>query len=110
METNKRLSRLDAQVSRPEVIRRSGGKCELCGDYQPWTLESHHIVPVNKNGDGFVSNLITLCPNCHSVIEKLNTSTIDDPNFHDWIRARYGEDGYVKFGDLLRHQTIRGEQ
>lgn len=97
-------SRIDAEYTRPFVIQRSGGKCELCGDHHPWTLEVHHIIPVNRGGDGYSYNLIGLCPTCHAVIEKLSTDAIEDPRFHDWIRAKYGEDGYEKFGYLLQHK------
>lgn len=44
---------------------RAGGACEHCGERvdQPHV---HHIKPRADGGPNTVSNLIVLCPNCHS--------------------------------------------
>lgn len=97
------LSRSTAATFRGNVLHRSKGRCELCGDHVPYILESHHVVPVAKLGSGWPDNLIALCPNCHAIAEKLQSSMIDNPHFHDWIRSRYGEDGYKKFERLFTH-------
>ena len=96
--------RNDAQFYKPFVLKRAKGYCELCSDFHPFTLECHHVIPVEKGGDGCEDNLIALCPTCHAVIEKLKSITMDNPRFHDWIQNRYGEDGYNKFSCLLQQE------
>lgn len=103
-EKEKRQSRADAAFLREIVAKRCKGHCELCGDFAPWILELHHIVPVSHLGDGWPENLVALCPNCHAIAEKLRGSAAEDPRFHDWIRASYGADGYEKFERLMLHR------
>ncbi|MGI9838787.1 HNH endonuclease [Vibrio parahaemolyticus] len=56
-----------------EVLLRSNGVCEGCGEnapfrkkssYEPY-LEVHHKIPLAEDGDDTVENAIALCPNCH---------------------------------------------
>lgn len=44
-------------------------KCYFCGKKEP--LENHHIVPRRLGGSDEEDNLLTLCSNCHSKIEKI---------------------------------------
>jgi len=48
-------------------------KCEICGGThwlnREMPLEVHHIDGNNKNNN--ISNLIIICPNCHTFTEKL---------------------------------------
>jgi 5-methylcytosine-specific restriction endonuclease McrA len=50
------------------MLKKSEYKCGVCNlsDWLdlPITLELHHIDGVNTNHE--ISNLIVLCPNCHS--------------------------------------------
>lgn len=94
MNKNKSESRKEAASNRHLVFRLTNWRCALCNELHPYTLEAHHVDPVKNDGHGGVDNLVGLCPNCHSVVEKLKSNLIDDPNFHDWIRERYREDGY----------------
>jgi 5-methylcytosine-specific restriction endonuclease McrA len=93
--------RNEAKISRIDVLLRARGHCELCGDHQPFTLECHHVKPVKNGGDSTTSNLLALCPNCHAITEKMKGEAVNNPHFHDWVRNRYGEDGYVKFESLF---------
>lgn len=38
--------------------------CEICG-WNKASRDVHHIVPISDGGSNEVSNLISLCPNCH---------------------------------------------
>ncbi len=38
--------------------------CEICG-WQRASRDVHHIVPIKDGGSNEITNLITLCPNCH---------------------------------------------
>jgi hypothetical protein len=46
-------------------------RCFICGEDNPHVLEEHHIVPRRHGGSDDPENLVTLCANCHSAIEKL---------------------------------------
>ncbi|MBS3140847.1 HNH endonuclease [Candidatus Woesearchaeota archaeon] len=55
------------QTLRKEVFKRDNFTCQKCKiqDKTARTLESHHIVPLILNGEDSLSNLITLCSDCH---------------------------------------------
>lgn len=46
-------------------------RCFICGEDNPNVLEEHHIVPRRYGGGNDVENLVTLCANCHTAVEKL---------------------------------------
>ena len=56
-----------------EVLERSRGICENCGNTAPFTrasdgtpyLEVHHVVTLANGGEDIVENAEALCPNCH---------------------------------------------
>jgi 5-methylcytosine-specific restriction endonuclease McrA len=56
---------------REAVMRRAGGKCELCGaagficDNGDRYLESHHIIALAAEGVDRMTNVIALCPGDH---------------------------------------------
>ena len=60
--------KLHVQTVRKIMLKKSEYKCGICNlsDWlgEPVTLELHHINGDNKNNE--ISNLIILCPNCHS--------------------------------------------
>jgi hypothetical protein len=48
------------------ALRRAHYRCEKCGYHNRGALHVHHIIPRAKCGQNKLSNLIVLCPNCHS--------------------------------------------
>lgn len=56
-----------------EVLRRSNGICELCGNNAPFLrasdgtpyLEIHHKKTLASGGEDVPENALALCPNCH---------------------------------------------
>lgn len=48
---------------REEVLIRDGYQCGNCGS--PNNLHVHHIVPLSKGGSNRLTNLRTLCEQCH---------------------------------------------
>jgi hypothetical protein len=57
------------QKKRLEVLNRDDFKCQKCGDVET-ELNVHHIkYSTNEPWDEPASNLITLCKDCHSIIE-----------------------------------------
>ena len=59
-------NRLDENI-RKAVVLRDKCRCKLCGA-SGIRLEVHHITPRRENGINTLSNLITLCSDCHSRI------------------------------------------
>jgi uncharacterized protein (DUF983 family) len=45
-------------------------RCVFCGEDNQSVLHQHHIIPRRFNG-GEKDNLLTLCANCHELIEKI---------------------------------------
>lgn len=60
-------NRLDENL-RKAAILRDGGKCQECGKSN-CTLEVHHIRARRYGGADTISNLITLCSDCHQQTE-----------------------------------------
>ena len=52
-----------------KVIIRDGFKCALC--YGENSLQVHHKTPKSIGGTNEMTNLITLCANCHVLAHKL---------------------------------------
>ena len=51
---------------RMRAILRDNYECQVCGAKKAaQNLEVHHVIPQAKGGNDFLSNLITLCKNCH---------------------------------------------
>ena len=48
---------------RKQVLKRDNHACGNCGDRE--NLHVHHIVPLSRDGTNRMSNLRTLCSNCH---------------------------------------------
>jgi hypothetical protein len=53
----------------------AGHRCTIC--QAPW-LEIHHIEPLRGGGRTEYSNLIVLCPNCHTRVHAENVPTPDE--------------------------------
>lgn len=73
------------QRKRKEILERDNFLCRLClynGTLKQGELHVHHIIKVSANRDlKLVSdNLVTLCPQCHELVE-------DDPNYVDLLRT-----------------------
>ena len=54
------------------VFKRDGFRCTACRTALRPTLAVHHIAPVHLGGSNAVSNLTTLCANCHRVVHWLS--------------------------------------
>jgi len=60
------LERVFTQRQRTELLIRSGGKCQSCGDaVNIDTFEADHIIPYSKGGETVVENGQCLCRNCN---------------------------------------------
>jgi 5-methylcytosine-specific restriction endonuclease McrA len=50
------------------VLRRDGARCQVCGF--DTLVEVHHIIPRRHGGPDTLDNLITLCPNHHTMADR----------------------------------------
>ena len=55
---------------RQQVLDRDKSTCQNCG-ILIGKFHVHHILPRRYGGEDFLDNLITVCPKCHSAVEKI---------------------------------------
>lgn len=48
-----------------QVAKRDGNRCSQCG-YVGKGIERHHILPLSRGGRNVLSNIISLCKDCHA--------------------------------------------
>ena len=64
---------------RYEVLRRAGGRCELCGvSHEEVPLDVDHILPRASGGSNDISNLQILCRSCNA-----DKRHLDDTDFRE---------------------------
>jgi len=52
---------------RETVLARDTFTCQTCGCREhPSELEVHHVLPRSSGGEDFLTNLVTLCIDCHN--------------------------------------------
>lgn len=51
-------------MSRNNIFKRDGGKCQYCGTNKDLTLD--HVIPRSKGGKSTWTNLVTACKKCNS--------------------------------------------
>ena len=77
-------NRLDENL-RKATLMRDNLKCQECGKNK-LKLEAHHITPKRLNGCDSISNLITLCKECHDKIGGIEEQFIE--KFYKKIEGR----------------------
>lgn len=79
----------DWKTRRKKVLKRDGKQCQNCGRGKNVNLEVHHVVPIKDGGGNVLSNLITLCRDCHSAIHNSGTApTINQSSKEKSRRSR----------------------
>ena len=51
-------------LSRQNIYRRDGHKCQYCGSRSNLTLD--HVIPISKGGNSSWENLVTACKKCNA--------------------------------------------
>ena len=51
-------------MTRHNIFRRDGGRCQYCGTTKELTLD--HVVPKSKGGKSTWNNLVTACKPCNA--------------------------------------------
>ncbi len=77
-----RAQRAVTKAQRLALYRRDGG-CVGCG-LRPQVCDAHHIQPWDHNGPTDITNLVLLCPRCHTKVHK-HGHTVE----HDTETGRY---------------------
>ena len=81
---------------RKKVLTRDNYRCVFCNFGTPFEhtiLEVAHIKPRAKPGYGNnkQENLISLCPNCHTLMDRLECICMDPETFEILVRPGYEE-------------------
>ena len=103
--------------------------CEMCGD-EYWNeigLESHHLIPISKNGPDNIYNTVCLCVRCHTIIhqqpelltkniiskllKKIEKYMIEDTPEYKEIFDDYVNNNFASYNDRLYYerQKIRND-
>ena len=77
-----RAQRAPTKAQKLALYKRDGG-CVGCG-LRPQICDAHHIQPWDQNGPTDITNLVLLCPRCHTKVHK-HGHTIE----HDTETSRY---------------------
>lgn len=67
------------QKKRLEILQRDEWRCRLCGDAET-TLHIHHLEYSGQPWQAHNDKLITICEDCHYVIEDQKINLINDPH------------------------------
>lgn len=51
-------------LSRKNVLKRDGNKCQYCGSTRDLTID--HVIPRSRGGDDSWENLVTACTRCNN--------------------------------------------
>lgn len=96
-------------VSRFEVLRRAGGRCQLCGvSHTTRQIDVDHIVPVSKGGSNDATNLQALCRTCNS--QKGNRDDTDFRAVADSFSDRDSDCLFCQFQSWHERLVLHGEQ
>ena len=77
-----RAQRAPTKAQKMALYKRDGG-CVGCG-LRPQVCDAHHILPWEQNGPTDITNLVLLCPRCHTKVHKHHHSIQ-----HDIAKGRY---------------------
>ena len=66
------IDRIDVRDETNVFSKAKGAqRCAFCQETQQYALELHHIIPQRYGGPDEARNLVTVCSNCHKVLEAL---------------------------------------
>lgn len=63
--TNATVKRSVSETKKKYVSAQQGWRCGHCQQQLSSTYEVDHIIPLYKGGSNDLTNLVSLCPNCH---------------------------------------------
>lgn len=86
-----------------QALKRDGGSCCNCGGS---AKQAHHVVPLSLGGNDVLSNLVSLCEDCHGLVHDRSFFRHSELTKAGLARAKASG---VKLGGL-RPNTIRENQ
>lgn len=101
----------DWQQRRKKVYQRDGYECQNCGakggskgDVQ---IHAHHIVPISSGGTHKLSNLKTVCQDCHTAIHNQTQAPTADTSQNTTHSENTDIADNLLFGVPFRFEAIR---
>ncbi|MGQ0735067.1 MAG: HNH endonuclease [Acidobacteriota bacterium] len=86
-------------------MARDGYRCVACGFNLQCALAAHHRLPLELGGRDTISNLVTLCANCHKAVHWFAVEKREKGTEADKARSLYAAPAFAKLIDLA--ETIR---
>lgn len=76
--------------------------CEICG-WDEASRDAHHIIPLNRDGSNDLSNMVSLCPNCH---RKTHAGLITQEELQNAVAKRHEPKANLKIQRIaLEYQS-----
>lgn len=104
----------DWDSRRKKVYRRDDYKCQNCGDEGgpngDIELHAHHIVPKSEGGSDNLSNLATLCYECHNAVHDHHIPRQTDKGGHEESASERNKTSTNHTRDDAETGTVDGTQ
>jgi hypothetical protein len=98
------VGRDNSDIDRQKVLDRDRNRCRNCGrgPEKDVELEIHHIVPLDAGGRDTLSNLVTVCTECHRAIhiEGATAPDVAENATFDQYPTGDGDDESTSPGDI----------
>lgn len=82
-----------------DALVACGRCCCICHKFCGVKIETHHIVPVSKEGDDSFENCIPLCFNCHADVEHYNAEHPKGRKFSPSELKKHRDNWFEKAGN-----------
>src|ERR1035437_3177732 len=91
---------------RYEVLKRAGGRCELCGiPHEERALEVDHIIPRKEGGPDDLANYQALCWRCNA-----NKGARDSTDFRQFRDLHQHREAGCAFCDMDSKRVVGGDK
>lgn len=102
MSKRKTISKRD----RFEVFKRDNFTCQYCNSKPPEvTLEIDHIIPISKNGNNNMDNLITACFDCNRGKSNIILDKIPNSLHNKIENKKIAQKQYAEYQRILKKQN-----
>lgn len=99
----------DWNSRRKQIMERDEFTCQNCGiqggSYGNAELHAHHVVPKSRGGSHDVSNLISLCSDCHQTVHSKNAQA-PTHNQQQNSEIDYSNPDYLTLVDKVLNDTL----
>lgn len=84
----RRREAADWPALRIALAERCGGRCERCGWSLPSDWDPHHRRLRSQGGSDGLSNLVALCPDCHTLAADAVHRSVRQARADGWLVGR----------------------